>query len=237
MARAHELGKLYKGIEACHVCPGMDKKKALRLVEAVNLVSDVFIISQTLAANQLRISGVNFFQANGQLGNTGEALERFLNQFTRTVYPGKEVKIFSSIIIPKCEVGYVPVYNTEIAQCYPGKKLGRKGDRTPTNEEISTCIAKGFLIRELEVIKPKLVLLMGKASRDSFFEQMLNSSYPTALSVHINNIVYSDTIHQFRIGRVNTCVIPIQHASGANPRFYSMTKDNKLIELIRETLK
>ena len=237
MARAHELRKLYEDIEACHICPGMDKEKALRLIEAVNLASDVFIISQTLAANQLRRSGVNFLQVNGQLGNTGEALEKFLNQFNRTVYAEQEVKILSSIIIPKCKAGYVPVYNTEIAQCYPGKKLGSKGDRMPTNEEISTCIAKGFLIRELELIKPKLVLLMGKASRDSFFEQILNSPYPTSLSVHINNIVDSDTVYQFQIGRITTHIMPIQHASGANPRFYSMARNIKLTSLIREALK
>lgn len=214
-----------------------DKEKTLRLVEAVNPTSDVFIISQTLAANQLRRSGVNFFQANGQLGKTGEALEEFLKQFNRTVYPGQEVKILSGITIPKCKVGYVPVYNTEIAECYPGKKLDNKGDRPPTNEEISTCIAKGFLIRELELIRPKLVLLMGKASRNSFFEQILYCSHPSKLSAHIDNIVNDDKIPNFEIGHIEIYVMPIQHASGANPRFHSMTKDNKLIGTIRKVLK
>lgn len=237
IVKAQELRELYEDIEDCQICPGMDKEKALRLVEAVDLASDVFIISQTLAANQLRKSGVNFFQANGQLGNTGEALEKFLNQFSRTVYPKQEVKIFSGITIPKCKSGYVPVYNTEIAQCYPGKKLGNKGDRTPTKEEMSKCITKQFLIRELELIEPKLVLLMGRASRDSFFEQILNFPYLSSLSAHINALLHSNTIPQFQIGRITTRVMPIQHASGANPRFYSMVRNSELTSLIREALR
>ena len=237
IARAHELHKLYEDIQACHICPGMDKEKAMRLVEAIDLASDVFIVSQALAANQLRKSGINFFQGNGQLGNTGEALEKFLNRFNRTVYPYQEVKILTSITIPKCKAGYVPVYNTEIAQCYPGKKPGSRGDRTPTNEEISRCIIKGFLIRELELIKPKLVLLMGKASRDRFFQQITNGSYPASLSVHINTVVRCGEIPQLRIGHISAHVMPIQHASGANPRFYSMIEDDKLIKIIRKVLK
>jgi uracil-DNA glycosylase len=237
MARVNELRKLYGDIEACHICPRMDEEKALRLVKAVNLARDVFIISQSLAANQLRRSGVNFFQANGQLGNTGETLEKFLNQFNRTVYPEQEVKILNGITIPKCRAGYVSVYNTDIAQCYPGKKINSKGDRSPTNDEISNCIAKGFLLREIELIRPKLMLLMGKASRDSFFSHIICTPYSTSLSVYIQNIVRNGAIPQFRIGLVTTHVMPIQHASGANPRFHSMAKDSKLASIIRKVLK
>ncbi|MHA1877872.1 MAG: hypothetical protein ACTSUC_15630, partial [Promethearchaeota archaeon] len=67
MFNREKLNELYKEIQNCHVCPQMDKEKASRLVSAVNPESDVFIISQTLAANQVRKSGVNFFQADGRL--------------------------------------------------------------------------------------------------------------------------------------------------------------------------
>lgn len=142
---ADNLNGLYNDIMNCHLCPKMDGEKTLRLTAAVSPNSDVFIISQSLAANQVRRSGVNFFQSDGRLGSTGNNLERFLNRFGRTVYPCREVRVSSGDAIPECDSSYLPVYNTEIAQCYPGKRTGVKGDRPPDGEEIDTCLKQGFL--------------------------------------------------------------------------------------------
>jgi uracil-DNA glycosylase len=236
MAKFDELCELYVEIRNCHVCPRMDREKSLRLIQAVNTESDVFIISQTLAANQLRKSGVNFFQADGHLGNTGKSLEGFLNSFQRTVYPQQEVTISSSVTIPKCNPRYSTVYNTEIAQCYPGKNGDGSGDRAPANQELQRCIGKGFLIREMELIRPRLLLLMGKASRDTFFNYVLKVRYPQSLTEHIQSIVQNDKLPWFTLRGFSFHVLPIQHASGANPRFRSMLNDNRLIELVKEVL-
>lgn len=214
----------------------MDKEKSLRLVCGVNSEADVFIISQTLAANQLRKSGVNFFQADGRLGKTGTILEPFLNKFHRTVYPQQKVTITGNVTIPNCNPKYKVVYNTEIAQCFPGKNKGGKGDRKPTSIEIRNCIDKGFLIKEITMIKPKLLLLMGKASRDSFFDYVLKAKYPPSLSEHISEIILAGEIPVFSVGNLNLRVLPIQHASGVNPRFRSMMEDDGLIKLIKEVL-
>jgi len=72
------------------------------LIESVNVSSDVFIVSQSLAAGQLRKSGVNFFDEKGVLGNTGKNLEKFLNLFSRTVFPPVSVKISENVLILKC---------------------------------------------------------------------------------------------------------------------------------------
>ena len=85
MSKADELNELYSDIHNCHECPRMDREKSLRLTQAVNTESDVFVISQTLAANQLRKSGVSFFRADGHIGNTGFSLEIFLNNFLNKV--------------------------------------------------------------------------------------------------------------------------------------------------------
>lgn len=232
-----KLNTLYEDISSCHICPNMDKEKVLRLVSVVNLASDVFIISQTLAESQLRRSGVNFFQANGHLGNTGATLEKFFNKFNRTVYPYQRITLQAGVTIPKCHDGYLSVYNTEIAQCYPGKKLGSKGDRPPTNKEIKNCLAKGFLTREIELVKPKLVFLTGKTSRDIFFDQFLRIPFPESLSEHIKIIAENAVVPQLNVGNIIVNVVPIQHASGANPRFYEMVKNTKLIEVIKEVLR
>lgn len=236
MSTVNDLNNLYADIQSCRLCAKMDKGKSLRLVQAVNITSDVFIISQSLAANQLRCSGVNFFEVSGKLGNTGENLEKFLNEFGRTVYPCWEVRMSNGVVIPKCRRGYLSVYNTEITQCYPGKKETGRGDRRPNDDEIDNCIKQGFLIKEIELIKPKLLLLMGKSSRDSFFQYILNAPYPDSLSNHIFEIVQVGRIPQFQLGNGSMYILPIQHASGANPRFRSMLDNGKLIKLIKEVL-
>ena len=230
------LCELYLDLQNCHICAQMDREKSLRLVDAVNPKSDVFIISQTLAENQLRKSGVNFFKADGSLGSTGTSLELFLNKFNRTVYPHQDVMISGNVTIPSCNPKYNPVYNTEIAQCYPGKNEGKKGDRKPSGYEISNCISKGFLIKEITMIQPRLLLLMGKPSRDSFFDYFLKVRYPPSLSDHISDITQDGKIPEFTLGDLTLHALPIQHASGANPRFRSMINDNRLVELITEVL-
>ena len=236
MSNREKLNELYKDIQNCHICPQMDRVKSLRLLQAVNPKSDVFIISQTLAANQLRKSGVNFFQVDGCLGNTGASLELFLNKFHQSVYPHQKVAISGNVTIPSCSLKFKTVYNTEIAQCYPGKNKKGKGDRKPSSDEIHNCTDKGFLIKEIMMIKPRLLLLMGKASRDSFFDHVLKVRYPTSLTEHISDIAQTGKIPAFSVGNLTLHVLPIQHASGANPRFRIMMDDNRLVELITEVL-
>lgn len=230
------LGKLYVDIWRCHLCPRMDREKAMRLIQAVNTESDVFIISQALAANQLRKSGVNFFQADGRLGNTGKSLEVFLNSFGRTIYPQQSVKVPSDAIIFSCTSRHITAYNTEIVQCYPGKKSDGGGDRAPSKREVDRCIGRGFLVRELEIIGPRLLLLMGKASRDTFFDYVLKAEYPQSLTEHIRRIVQNGRVPRFTLGHFGFHVLPIQHASGANPRFHHMLQDCRVTELIKEVL-
>lgn len=233
MFDADELCRLYIDIQDCHcpICPRMDRSKALRLIQAVDPESDVFIISQALACGQLRRSGVNFFDECGKLGNTGRRLEKFLNKFQRTVYPYQEVVTCLNTKIPKRQPGYLSVYNTEITQCYPG------GHRPPKGDEIRRCISRGFLIKEIELIKPKLLLLMGKVSCDSFFQYVLETKHPQSLSEHIDSIVQDGKISRFSLGCLSLYVLPIQHAAGRNWRFRNMIEDDSLIDLIRELLK
>lgn len=236
MVNPNELSKLYVDIQNCHICPQVAREKALRLIQAVNTESDVFIVSQALAANQLRKSGVNFFQADGHLGNTGRSLEGLLNSFRRTVYPQQAITIFSGGTIPKCKPGYITVYNTEIVQCYPGRNTHGSGDRAPSNQELQRCVGNGFLAKEIELIRPKLLLLMGKASRDTFFDYVLKAKYPKSLTEHIQNIIQNGELPRFTLGCLNFHVLPIQHASGANPRFRSMLNDNRVTRLVTEVL-
>jgi len=214
----------------------MDHKKTLRRLDAVDVNADVFIVSQALAENQLRKTGVNFFSENGMPGSTGKNLEGILNQIGRTVYPPKNVQLENGIQISNKRMNYISVYNSEIAHCYPGKNRNGKGDRRPSFEEIKRCLHAGFLTREIEIIRPKIIILMGRLSRDIFFHHVLRTSFPKSLTDHISQIVYQREIPEFEVGNHKSKVMPLQHASGANPRYRQLLQDNNLIEMMKKAL-
>jgi uracil-DNA glycosylase len=230
-----QLEKLYHEIHSCHICQSMDPSKALRRLEAIDSIMDVFIVSQALADGQLRKSGVNFLTKEGCLGSTGRNLEKFLNQFCRTVYPPREVRLASGAVVPRAIPPLVSVYNTELTQCFPGKG-GTRGDRVPTATEIATCLRQNFLKREIALIKPKLILLMGDKTRQAFYKAFAEKLSKDTLRAHVERIVASGRIPILKIGEVEVSVLPIQHASGANPHFYGMLKNAPLIRLIRKLL-
>src|SRR5207244_3111099 len=58
------------------------------------------------------------------------------------------------------------VYLTSLTRCFPGKSPGGNGDRPPSRAEIALC--RHFLDRELELLQPKVVLLVGRMAIDAF---------------------------------------------------------------------
>jgi uracil-DNA glycosylase family 4 len=58
------------------------------------------------------------------------------------------------------------VYLTSLTRCFPGKAAGGHGDRAPSPAEIALC--RAFLDRELSMLRPAVVLLVGKMAIDAF---------------------------------------------------------------------
>ena len=212
----------------------MDPFKEKRNISAVSHKTKVFIISQALAEKQLRLSGVNFFQMDGKLGNTGKQLEFFLNLFGQSVFPPKEIILKDGNIIPKCDEKYLPVYNTEITQCFPGKS--KKGDRKPEKDEINNCLSKNFLFDEIRIIKPKLLLLMGRLSIETFYKYVLNKTEKRTTNKLLNRIVTRFELPSLKLKGHQVKFAPIQHASGLNPNYKKMLDNKSLIKLIRSYL-
>ncbi len=50
-------------------------------------------------------------------------------------------------------------YMTAVTKCYPGKDKSGKGDRVPSKAEQALC--RPFLEREIALVKPKLMILVG----------------------------------------------------------------------------
>jgi uracil-DNA glycosylase len=57
------------------------------------------------------------------------------------------------------------VYLTSLTRCFPGKSPGGNGDRRPSAAEIALC--RPFLDRELALLDPKLIVLVGKMAIDA----------------------------------------------------------------------
>ena len=227
-----KLTDLYKSIHDCHICPKMDKVKALRNISAVSSKTNIFIISQALAENQLRISGVNFFTSDGILGSTGKQLEKFLNTFNQTVFPPNDIILNNGSVINQGDLNKTSVYNTEITQCFPGKAAN--GDRKPDTSEIKNCLDKNFIFNENKIIKPKLLLLMGQLSIKTFYKLILGNEPNISTNEMIDNVVSEGKIPECDLDGNKIGFLPIQHASTANNRYYpKMLKNLKLIKLIK----
>lgn len=230
------LSQIYGEIASCHICPNMDTEKAKRKIESVDIESDVFIVSQAVAAKQLRKTGVNFFQDTGKLGSTGRNLETFLNKFTRTLYPPWEVALNSDLTISARLPQYRSAYTTDITHCYPGRNRRKKGDRAPIPAEMRACLEQRYLLREIELLRPRLILLMGKQSRNAFFQYMLHLDFPRSLRNHISSVIEAGIIPSYTLDTLDVHLLPIQHASGLNPLFLSMATNDRLVDMIKEIL-
>jgi uracil-DNA glycosylase len=89
------------------------------------------------------------------------------------------------------------VYLTSLTRCFPGKSPSGHGDRAPSRGEIALC--RRYLDRELELIHPKLVLLVGKMAIDAFLGRR-------PLTETVGQVFSSD-------GRL---YLPLPHASGVS---------------------
>jgi len=97
------------------------------------------------------------------------------------------------------------VYMAAVCRCFPGKKASG-GDRVPSPEEIKKCSA--WLDRELELLRPALVIPVGKLAIAQFME------------VDKLDAVVGRVFKLERAG-VSFDLIPLPHSSGASPWRYS----------------
>lgn len=213
--------RLYNKIQQCSLCPLVNSEKILRIIEKTNLHAKIMLIAEAMAPNQVRVSGITYFDKEWNIGNTGKMLEKFLNQFWFSVYPNNT----------NC------VYNSEIVHCFPGynEKKGKKVIRRPTKPEIRNCIWKWYLFEEIEQIQPQIIFLMGQTSYESFYLYFLNKNKKEILPLtkKINLIKDTNTYETY----LGIPLIPIQHASWANPRFLTMAKDELFINFIKNILR
>jgi uracil-DNA glycosylase family 4 len=102
------------------------------------------------------------------------------------------------------------VYLTSLTRCFPGKSASGNGDRPPSNAEIALC--RRFLDRELALIQPRVVLLVGKVAIDAFLGKQ-------PLTATVGRVFEQD-------GRL---LIPLPHASGVS-RWLNAPENRALLD-------
>lgn len=89
------------------------------------------------------------------------------------------------------------MYLTSLTRCFPGKATSGKGDRPPSRAEVQLC--RPFLDRELALVDPPLMILVGKMAIDAFLG-------PKPLTETVGQVFERD-------GRL---WLPLPHASGVS---------------------
>jgi len=93
------------------------------------------------------------------------------------------------------------IYIAAITRCYPGPSPSGRGDRVPSNAEQEACSV--WLDAELELIRPKLLILVGRLAITRFL--------PNA---PLDQLVGRS--HEVRHRGGTTLTIPLPHPSGAS---------------------
>lgn len=90
------------------------------------------------------------------------------------------------------------VYMAAVCRCFPGKH-GKGGDRVPSPAEIANC--RPWLEREIELLRPQLILPVGKLAIAQFL--------PARPLVDVIG-----ALHRVQIAKREVDLVPLPHPSG-----------------------
>jgi uracil-DNA glycosylase len=93
------------------------------------------------------------------------------------------------------------IYIGAVTRCYPGPSPSGRGDRVPSPRERALCA--GWLERELEIIRPALLIPVGRLAIDRFFD-------PLPLEQLVGRA------HTVAHASGTSLAIPLPHPSGAS---------------------
>lgn len=93
------------------------------------------------------------------------------------------------------------IYIAAVTRCYPGPSPSGRGDRVPSPRERELC--RSWLVDELRIIRPPLLLLVGRLAIDRFLP-------PAPLDALIGRV------HQVEHEGGRSSAIPLPHPSGAS---------------------
>jgi uracil-DNA glycosylase len=163
-----------KRLRACKLCPQMKAP----VVSGGAVVSKVMLVGQA-PGDKEPVLGRPF------AWTAGKTLFRWFHETA-----GMSEQTFRS-----------KIYMAAVCRCFPGKKA-TGGDRVPSPAEIQRC--SGWLEAELEILRPELVIPVGRLAIEQFMPlQKLDSIIGRKFSMKRHGLKFD--------------LIPLPHPSGASP--------------------
>ena len=196
MANPRTLVRLHREIRACTLC-----------VEAGYLVAAAPVLSG-YADNRIMLVG----QAPGAV----EAVRRlpFQGRSGKVLMTWMERAGFASEDQVRRRV-----YMTSMTKCFPGKGTGG-GDRRPSRAEVDLC--RPHLDRQLALIKPQLLILVGGLAHERFLPGRPLDSLVGRVFDLAGNTVSMRT-------RARPLLVPLPHPSGAS-RWLNASQNRELLD-------
>ena len=179
-----------------------DRHLVKRKVEAVDPDSRLFIVGEAYARNQVRLTGINWFDERGTLGPSGKNVDVILRCLRYTVHPPRAVRLLRGSVQPK-DGGLTTIYTTDVFPCYP------PGGGTPTPAMISDALKQRFLTREFDILRPEVILLLGRPSYTAFYTHLLGTAPQVNISTKFRALSPSTGLDEYR----GALVVPFLHPS------------------------
>ena len=175
--RAAELAAVQDEARRCGRCVTAGRIARANPVFSGRACDDILLIGQAPGALSDR-NGIPFG------GPAGKSLDEWL---TRAGFP----------------TGYLRerVYLSSLTRCFPGKAASGSGDRPPSGAERRLC--RPFLDAELRVIRPSLVILVGRMAIDDVVGSLVGRRPLDGL---VGRSFEADGVHY----------LPLPHASGVS---------------------
>jgi uracil-DNA glycosylase len=227
------FAELHTRIGACRCCADLfDTTKAPRRLDATPRTARLFLVAQALAETTQRLSGVPFVTPLGELSSTGRRLEALLGAIGFSLRPGTTVELEGGRL-PAHGPGLRQAYNSDLIQCFPGKRTGAKGDAVP-RKAVRTCLGQGYLLAEIELVDPAVILLLGNQAYRHFLRELLPpAAVRRTVTAVLDDIAGGAPLPRAVIAGKDRVVVPIIHPSGlAAGRFERYVLSNG--RLIRE---
>lgn len=173
--RERLLAALQSEMAACHLCVDAGYlERASSIAGFRGRIGDrVLLVGQ--APGHLSVERGLPFSGPG-----GRVLEAWL---TRAGFPGGALRS--------------EVYISALTKCDPGKNARGDGDRKPSPPELALC--RPYLLRELELVRPRAILLVGGMAIDAFLG-------PSRLEDVVGSSVERNGVH----------LLPLPHPSGVS---------------------
>ena len=111
------------------------------------------------------------------------------------------------------------VYMTAVCRCYPGKNPSGSGDRVPSDIEIKKC--SKWLDYEIETLKPKLIIPVGKLAISQFI-----------IFDKLNDVVGKKII--YKKSKQNISIVALPHPSGLSTWYKKEPGKSLLYEALKK---